>query len=55
MQEDGYREGAVKAPFDSAQNNITLSKVEVLSTQTIVRQSLPAGLLGRPGRREVKE
>jgi len=40
MQEDGYREGAVKTFFDYAslldERDITLSKVEVLSTHTIV-------------------
>jgi len=55
MQEDGYREGAVKKSFDSDQDEVTLSRVEVLSTHTIVRQSLPAGLLGGSVRREVKE
>jgi hypothetical protein len=40
MQEDGYREGAVKTFFDYAslldERDVTLSKVEALSTHTIV-------------------
>jgi hypothetical protein len=56
MQEDGYREEAIKPSFDSAKDGVTPSKVEVLfNTHTIVRQSLPAGLLGGSVRQEVKE
>jgi len=59
MQEDGYREGAVKTFFDYAslldERDVTLSKVEVLSTHTIVAAKPARRFVGGPVKQEIKE